>query len=113
MSTDRNTSPTRNSYVQKFGEEEALAIEEAAIRHVNEYNSANKGSDLFRWAICIVIGYQCAEIEAYREEHRIKAPWGEIRQWIKREGDLANHDGDLDYLALCAGVYDEYVEMVN
>ena len=70
-------------------------------------------SDLFRWAICIVIGYQCAEVEAYREAHGIKAPWEEIRQWIKREGDLANHDGDLDYLALFAGAYGEYVEVVN
>lgn len=100
---------TRDSFVARFGEDQAAALEAAAEGHGNGINGTRKGSDPFRWAVAIAIGYQCAKVDSYRAHHRITAPWPEIQQWIKDEGDLANHDGDVDYLALFAGTYEEYV----
>lgn len=99
----------RESFVQRFGEEQAARIEAAAHEHMNGPNSENKGSDAFRWAIAIVIGYQCAEVARYRESHEITAPWSGIQQWIKEHGDLVNHDGDVCYLTLLAGGYNQYM----
>ena len=98
----------RESFVTRFGESDAAAIEAAAEEHKNGVHD-EPGSDYFRWAIAIAIGYQCAELDRYREYHGIAAPWAEIKDWIKTDGDLAHHDGDSDMLALFAGVYNEYV----
>lgn len=100
----------RESYVQTFGEQEAAALEAAAEEHKNGVHD-EYGTDPFRWAVVIAIGYQCAEVPQYRNHHGIKAPWEDIRQWIIDHGDLANHDGDVDYLSLMAGKYTEYVEV--
>lgn len=99
----------RDSYVETFGEAEARALEAAAQEHKNGIHD-NPGSDPFRWAVVIAIGYQCAEVDSYRDSHGIHAPWEEIKQWIIDHGDLAAHDGDVDYLSLMAGKYTEYVE---
>lgn len=100
---------TRDSFVQHFGEDNAAAVEGAAQEHENGMNSNDKGSDPFRWAISIAIGYQCMELDRYREHHGFTAPWPAVKQWIKDHGDLAHHDGDVDYLALLAGTYNEYM----
>lgn len=99
---------TRKSFVAHFGSDQAAAIEDAADSHKNGIHDS-KGSDPFRWAIVICIGHQCMEVDGYREHHGITAPWEEIEAWIKEHGDLANHDGDSDYLALFAGVYTKYM----
>ena len=100
---------TRDSFVQHFGEEDARNIELAAAEHKNGIHD-EKGSDPFRWAITICIGFQCAELDSYREYHGITAPWMEIQQWIKDHGDLSIHDGDVDYIMLALGGYNEYVQ---
>ena len=102
----------RVSYVEAFGEDEALSIEAAADEHKNGVHD-KAGSDAFRWAIAICLGFQCAEVDSYRESHSIKAPWSEIQQWIKNHGDLENHDGDVDFIMLAVGGYDEYVPERN
>ena len=99
----------RASFVERFGEDQAAAIEAAAEKHENGINSVNKGSDPFKWACLIAIGYQCAEVGSYREEHGITAPWGEVRQWLKESAELHTHNGDCDYLALMCGKYNEYM----
>ena len=101
-------SKTRESFVETFGEEQAQAVERAAQDHKNGVHD-KPGSDPFRWAIVICIGYECCSHSGYREAHRITAPWSEIKQWIIEHGDLANHDGDCDYLAMFGGVYNEYM----
>jgi hypothetical protein len=99
---------TRDSFVARFDEANAAAIEAAAEGHKNGIHD-DPGSDPFRWAIALAIGYQCAELDGYREHHGITTPWSEIRDWIKTDGDLANHDGDCDYLAVFTGTHNEYV----
>ena len=99
---------TRESFVKHFGEAQARAIENAALMHQNGIHD-RRGSDPFRWAICICIGFQCMEVDRYRESHGITALWDDIETWIKDHGDLAHHDGDIDFISLFAGVYDQYV----
>jgi len=98
----------RNSFVDHFGEEQARAIERAAISHENGIHD-RRGSDPFRWAICICLGYKCMENEAYRQEHEVTIPWSDLDSWIIEHGNLTEHDGDVDYLALFCGVYEKYV----
>ncbi len=99
----------RASFVTRFGEAEARAIESAAEGHTNGIHD-RRGSDPFKWAICICIGYQCFEKERFREHHDIKAPASYIDKWIIEEGDLANHDGDVDFIALMINAYDKYIK---
>ena len=84
-------------------------MEGAAKYHENGVNSKCKGDDPFKWALVICIGYQCCEKSDYREYHGITAPWDEIKAWIKAHGHLDTHNGDCDYLALFAGVYNEFL----
>jgi hypothetical protein len=104
----KKTKSVRTSFVKAFGENEAKAIEAAARFHANGINDGKLGSDPFKWALTIIIGYQCAEIASYRAHHKITAPWNKIKTWIKKHGELKSHDGDMDYLALMAGTYNEY-----
>jgi hypothetical protein len=98
----------REKFVTRFNEEDAKAIEAAANMHENGVHN-NPGSDPFRWAICICIGFECMSKDSYREYHGIKSPWTEIHQWIKDEANLSEHDGDVDYLGAMAGAYNEYM----
>lgn len=104
-------SSVRLSFEKRFGVKEAQAVFRAASEHSNGINDANLGSDPFKWALLMCIGYQCCEIDSYREHHGIKAPWDELKTWMIEEGELASHDGDSDYLALFAGAYNEFVGM--
>lgn len=101
------------SFVKYFGEDQAKAVEAAAEEHANGPNNTKRGSDPFRWAITIAIGYQCMEKDGYRKHHGITPKWDKLKAWIKRYGNLAEHDGDMDYLALLTGVYNEYVPKVE
>ena len=98
----------RQAFVKRFGEREALAIETAANEHKNGVHD-KQGSDPFKWALLICIGYQCMELGKYRKYHGINAKWPDLKKWIKRSGHLDSHDGDFDYVALVAGVYNEYM----
>ena len=98
----------RPAFVTVFGEGDATAIEAAAESHKNGIHD-NPGSDYFRWAIAICIGYQCWDNESYREHHGIAADPAALRDWIYWHGDLINHDGDVDYLGVMVGVYEGYV----
>lgn len=99
----------REKFVKDFGEEQTRNIEKAAICHSNGINNKNKGSDHFKWCLLICIGYQCMEKESFRNYHQISISWKVLKQWIKDNGDLRNHDGDCDYISLFAGVYNEFV----
>lgn len=99
----------RSSFVEHFGEVEAASFEAAANEHGNGINDVNKGDDPFKWVILIVIGYQCAEKDNYRDHHGIAAPWPKVQAWIKAHAHLDTHNGDSDYLCLLAGGYKDYV----
>lgn len=99
----------RDDFVKVFGESDAQAIEVASWDHKNGVHD-NKGSDPFRWSLCICIGFQCFEIEEYRKYHGIVTSYESIKQWIRDNAHLENHDGDVDFLALFAGVYNEYIK---
>lgn len=100
---------TRKSFVRTFGEEAAEKIEAAAQEHENGVHD-ERGSDPFKWAVSICIGFQCVEVDGYREHHGITTPtWPEFKQWVKDFGELGSHDGGVDFIALMAGVYNEFM----
>jgi len=98
----------RNSFVETFSEDQAMRIEQAAYYHLNGINSANKGSDPFKWACLIVIGYQC--VEKYPKDHSITVSQDDFKKWCLEHGELGSHDGDCDYIALFCGMYSEYIK---
>ena len=98
----------RDSFVKKFGEAEASKFEVAAESHKNGIHD-KQGSDPFKWVILICIGSECFTNPRYRAYHGITADAEEVRQWCLQHGDLASHDGDCDFLALCANAYEPYL----
>lgn len=98
----------RQAFVESFGELQAIAVEAAANEHKNGVHD-RPGSDPFRWALVIAIGYECMEVDSYRKHHGITVPWRRLRPWIKKHGDLKNHDGDSDYISLFSGAYNYFV----
>lgn len=100
---------TKKSFIAQFGAEEAERIMCAAEEHMNSVHDES-GSDVFRWAICICIGYECMSHPEYRKYHGIITPWKELKEWIKTYANLEAHDGDVDFLALLAGTYNEFVK---
>lgn len=99
----------RDPFVDRFGEDCAAALEDAAVEHSNGTNSDNKGTDPFKWVLLITIGYECWSHDGYRDYHGITAPAEQIREWIKQNADLGSHDGDCDYVTALAGGYAEYM----
>lgn len=95
----------RASFVARFGEECAVQIETAAVYHrgSNRY----KGSDPFKWALLICIGYNC--VGAYRVDHGITIDASDFTDWCIMYGELGSHDGDCNYIALASGDYDIYM----
>ncbi len=101
----------RDSFVETFGEETADKLYAAAVYHGNGINDHNKGSDSFKWALAITIGYECFTRPEFAAWHKINPEAGPaIKQWIKDEGHLESHDGDFDYLSLLDGHYTEYMK---
>lgn len=97
----------REDFVARFGETNALHIEWAAESHDNKVHN-NKGSDPFRWALLICIGSEC--ISKFAKHHEITCGWPEVETWLKTHKQyLGAHDGDVDYIAAFAGVYDEFM----
>jgi hypothetical protein len=101
---------TREKYAAAFGEEQTAAIEKAAEGHIAQGASSDRGSDAFKWALLVVIGFQCAERDGYREHHGITVPWVEVQAFMKA-ADLGSFDGGMpDVLAALCGVYNEYLK---
>ena len=100
----------REDFESTFGAGTAAKIIDSAHEHDNGVHD-NPGSDEFRWACLIAIGFQCVEIDSYRAHHGITSPtWEQFQKWLKdRRQWLAEHDGEFDYLAFFGGVYNEYM----
>lgn len=99
----------RAAFAGKFGEDQAAMIEAAAVQHVNSAHD-DRGSDPFKWAIAICIGYECMTVDRYRDYHGITADAGELKAWVREHGGLASHNGDVDYLGAAAGAYEGWVQ---
>jgi hypothetical protein len=100
----------RADFVTYFGEHNAQCIEQAAEGHKNGIHD-NPGSDPFKWAVLICIGYQCVENEDYNRYHGFyDLDMESFGSWCRRNALLHTHDGDVDYLSLFAGVYDYYMQ---
>lgn len=93
----------RDEFVKRFDERCATRIEQAAEGHKNGVHD-KKGSDPFKWALAICIGYQC--LGKYAKYHEIYYEEQELKDWIRENAGLAEHDGDVDYLGVFAGAYD-------
>lgn len=103
----------RDSFVARFGEDQAARFEDAANGHVGDLLAIQigdeRGSDPFKWVLLQVISFQCAEVESYRRHHSITAPWEEVKAWIKSEAKLGQHDGAYDAVGLMSGCYSEFL----
>lgn len=105
-------SPARASFVARFGEADAIAIESAAERHI-VFDSPihlgdNRGTDPFRYLMLTAIAFEC--VGRFRDDHGITATEEALREWALAEGDLGGHDGDVpDYMCLIAGMYEPWV----
>jgi hypothetical protein len=99
-------SPIRPRFVADFGEAQAVAIEQAAQGHKNGVHD-NEGSDAFRYAIVMCIGYQCVAKNA--DYHGITVPFETFKAWVREHAELDRHDGDCDFLALFCGVYQAFM----
>ncbi|MHA2345059.1 MAG: hypothetical protein ACXADW_24725 [Candidatus Hodarchaeales archaeon] len=100
----------RVKFEERFGKYEANALDSAANEHYvkgGTISGENKGSDPFKWVILTVIDFQCVEKEEYRKYHGISLPYEDFMQFcIDYKKELNEHDGDLGWLGLVAGVYD-------
>jgi hypothetical protein len=98
----------REEFVQAFGEEAAKGVEKAARMHVGA--RASSGSDTFRSALHFALGYQCIEVDEYREHHGLTLSYPEVQAWIlARRAWFLEHDGALDTLAIMAGSAFEFL----
>lgn len=106
--TAETTTSIRGPFVDRFGEDNAAAIEAAAQMHRKGYDTRGLGSDPFKWALLIAIGFQC--IDQYTDYHHITTDPDELKTWVYENADLASHDGDCDMLSLIGGGYDGWVK---
>lgn len=59
-------SEARDRFVALFGEDAARSIEQAAEHHIEHGHRSmfgGYGSDRFRWAVLMVLSFQCVEVE--------------------------------------------------
>ena len=105
----------RDSFVARFGEDQAAAIEAAAKSHFSDqsafggiHDDDDLGSDEFRYWFLLAISYEC--VTRFRKNHGITANVDAMKEWARGEGQLGHHDGDVpDYLAFMAGAYQDWV----
>lgn len=98
-------------FTHRFGAKTYDAILSAAAEHGNGINDVEKGDDVFRWALLVCIGYECLTRPAFIAYHEI-AHADAIVAWMKEPAQrawIAAHNGDMDYLAMFAGVYNQFM----
>lgn len=98
-------TPLYNKFAERFGKDEADAIVMAARQHAS---TDNPGSDEFRWAITIVIGWDC--VSCFAEHHGITISNDDFISWVKENADIKNHDGDFDILGGVCGCYNQFLD---
>jgi hypothetical protein len=107
------TSETvRLSFVQHFGEEAAVKIEEASLGHQNDdpMNHANDnwGDDPFQYHLMNAISHEC--LGRWAKWHGIDLDEAEVKRWCLEYGNLHDYNGDVpDYIAFFAGAYGPWI----
>lgn len=110
-----STDTIRQSFVDRFGEEDAQKIEDAGNAHLGAdvgsiHDGDDRGSSEFRYLFLTAIGYEC--VSRFREDHGIEATTEDMREWALEHGQLGEHDGDVpDYLAVLAGAYQGWLQV--
>lgn len=103
----------RARFAEQFGEENAALVEDAAIGHKAERSfdhARGYGSDRFRWDVLTVISFQC--IEKYAKSHGFTCEWDDVKSWLQQPEQrvwLAEHDGDVDAIAVFCGAYSDFM----
>lgn len=72
----------RAAFVERFGEDNAAAIRNAAVGHMHGAEVRSS----FRWALAVAITYEC--LTRFREAHGITCDPGEVRAWVREHTDL-------------------------
>jgi hypothetical protein len=95
----------RENFIEHFGEHDADLIEKCAKEHMPD---KYLGSDPFKGALVIAIGFECFTNQTYNEHHGFETNGDEIKEWLKKNKILENYDGDIDEAANAAGAYERY-----
>lgn len=120
------TSEIRASFVEHFGEDEAVAVENAAAAHAiqggrrifdkmaepfvgpTDLVNVPDGADHFQHALLIAIGHEC--VSKYRQAHGITTKESKMKQWAREHAHLDRYDGPMpDPLADEVGAYSEWL----
>jgi hypothetical protein len=103
----------RDSFVERFGEDLAVKIEEASIGHINDdktnHGDDNWGSDPFRYHLMMAIAHEC--MGRWGKWHGIDVDVVDVMLWTRENADLLSFDGDQpDYIAMIAGCYYAWID---
>jgi hypothetical protein len=106
----------RTSFVEHFGEENAVRVEEAALAHLAEgpfphldvHADDKWGPDPFGYLFLVCIGRDC--FTRWRKWHKMTPEYEEILAWALEHANLHEFEGDLpDYMAMLAGAYNPWI----
>jgi len=96
-------------FITDWGRNTYKLVLKSAIEHGNGINDKKIGHEL-KHALLICIGFQCMEKPDFQKHHGfVGLDWNKMKKWIKDNAELKTYKGDLDYLSLMCGVYDEYI----
>ena len=104
------TNPIRDSFVERFGEEQAQCLELAADQH--RFDSGvdpDVGGNVFQWCLTVVIGFECITRGVFRGPHGITIDPEEFAAWCRYHADLRNFTGGGDVLAESCGSLERYM----
>jgi len=110
----------RDSFVEHFGEDNAVRVEEAALMHMSEgpfphldpHADDKWGSDHFKYLFLVCIARDC--FTRWRAWHTMDMSYEDVLAWALEHGDLHDFDGDVpDFLALMAGAYNPWINWAS
>lgn len=103
----------RGAFVERFGAENADRVEACAQQHKTwrDFDAERGyGSDVFRWAVLMVISFEC--LTRFAASHGFTCDGAEVYAWLKEPAQrdwLAAHDGDFDAIAMLSGAYNDFM----
>jgi len=111
------TDTARETFVARFGEANAVAIEAAVTKHrafdsdvLDIHANDDRGARPFQYDFLYAISREC--VTRFASAHGITAEESDMRKWAcdPDAGDLARFEGSVpDYLALICGAYDGWL----
>jgi len=106
------SSRVRKSFIERFGEDQAFAIEKAALDHFTNGATScapQNASDVFQWALLVVIDLQCISEPKSAAYHGITIQQSDFLAWCREHGKLAEYKGEIPPISLLLGCFDEYI----